>query len=169
MDEDEYHAASGAITERLKNTPEYKDADIVHCYVSMNKRREADTHSLIKAMLAGKKKVVVPKVNPDSGTLSHFELNSFDELSRNSWGVLEPRNGEEVPPDVLELVVVPMVGGDEQGNRIGYGKGFYDRFLTGIKCPLIGLCFEECIADRVPVEDFDVPLDKIVTERRVIG
>jgi len=63
---------------------------------------------------------------------------------------------------------VPMVAGDLKKNRIGYGKGFYDRFLRDLGCPSAGLVFELCIADEIPVEDFDIPLSKLITEKRVI-
>ncbi|HKK44144.1 MAG TPA: 5-formyltetrahydrofolate cyclo-ligase, partial [Balneolaceae bacterium] len=80
----------------------------------------------------------------------------------------EPNGGEQVSPKELDLVVIPMVGGDEQRNRIGYGEGFYDRFLSLVSCPKIGLTFEQNIVERIPVEDFDITLDKIITEQRVI-
>jgi 5-formyltetrahydrofolate cyclo-ligase len=68
----------------------------------------------------------------------------------------------------LGLVIVPMVGGDNQKNRIGYGKGFYDRFLKQVDCPTVGLLFNECLVQKIPVEPFDVSLGKIITEDQII-
>lgn len=147
---------------------EFNTSETVHCYVSMNGRREVDTHGLIRDMFSLGKRVVVPVTNFDEGTLSHFVLNSFDDLESNKWGVLEPNGGKQISPKELDLVVIPMVGGDEQGNRIGYGEGFYDRFLKEVLCPKIGLIFERNIIEQIPVEDFDIPLDKIITEQRII-
>ncbi len=167
--EPEYYGASADIIERLKDLEEYQQAKTIHCYVSMNKRHEVETQVLIKEMLSKGKKVVVPKTNMGDGTLSNFRLHSFDDLEENKWGVLETENGEEVKAEELDLVIVPMVGGDENGNRIGYGRGFYDRFLRNLECPKIGLLFEDNVLKKIPTEKFDVPLDKIITEKRIIA
>lgn len=161
--------ASTAIVQKLKQQQEYINADVIHCYVSINDRREVDTHGLIQEMLSFHKKVVVPVTNFQEGTLTHIHLNSYEKLETNKWGVPEPGDGEEISPEELELVIVPMVAGDEHCNRIGYGKGFYDRFLKQVHCPTIGLIFERNIIEKVPVEDFDIPLNKILTEERIIN
>lgn len=166
--EPEYYGMSADIIECLKGLREYQQASTVHCYVSMNSRREVETHELIKEMLQRQKKVVIPKTNIKERTLSHYRLHSFDDLKKNGWGVLELNKGDEVSVDALDLVIVPMVGGDEQGNRIGYGQGFYDRFLQNVSCPKVGLLFERNILEEIPTEQFDVPLDKIITENRII-
>lgn len=163
-----YEKGSANIVNTLLEQPEFLAAETVHCYVSMNGRGEVDTHGLIKRMFSMGKEVVVPVTNFSDGTLSHIRLNSFGELEKNKWGVLEPQGGEGVSVEEFELVIVPMVGGDEQCNRIGYGKGFYDRFLQHVACPTVGLIFEQNILPKLPVEKFDIPLDKIITEQRVI-
>lgn len=170
ISESDYSAYSSKIMATLRQQREYRSAHVIHCYVSMNDRREVDTHSLIKAMIGEGREVVVPVTHSEDRTLSHFALSSFDELAPSKWGVLEPGakvDNKRTPPD-LELVVVPMVGGDEQGHRIGYGGGFYDRFLNNVQCPAIGLCFEQNMVPSLPTGDHDVPLDKIITEQRVI-
>jgi 5-formyltetrahydrofolate cyclo-ligase len=168
ISEPEFYGASADIIEELKEQRKYQNADTVHCYVSMNKRREVATHELIQEMIFKGRRVIVPVTNFESGTLTHIQLTSFSDLEENEWGVLEPGRGSEVSPEVLELVIVPMVGGDEHCNRIGYGKGFYDRFLQNVDCPTIGLAFENTIIDQVPTEKFDIPLDKIITEKRIL-
>lgn len=170
ISEEKYVDASSRITERLRGQPEYRNAALIHCYVSLNDRGEVDTHPLIRAMLHTEKRVVVPATDFETDTLRHVILNSYDDLSPNKWGVPEPETDAGIEADVgeLELVIVPMVAGDRQCNRLGYGKGFYDRFLAETECPTLGLCFEECIVDVIPVEPFDVRLDKIITQNRVI-
>ncbi|WP_138429485.1 5-formyltetrahydrofolate cyclo-ligase [Fodinibius saliphilus] len=153
----------------LKDKPAFLEADVIHCYVSMNSRGEVDTHHLLKELLNSDKDVIVPISNFADHTLSHIRLDSFDQLKENKWGVLEPDEGEEVSIDQVDLVVVPMVGGDECANRIGYGKGFYDRFLKDVSALKIGLCFEQNIVPKLPVEEFDIPLDHIITEERIIS
>lgn len=166
--QEKYRLASDSIIRRLQEQSEYSAVKTVHCYVSMNGRREVDTHGLIKKMLSGDKRVIVPVTDFNEYTLSHVNLTSFDMLETNKWGVLEPPSGEEISADEMELVIVPMVGADEQGNRIGYGKGFYDRFLKEVNCPKVGLIFEQNVVEEVPSGKYDIPLDKIITEHRVI-
>lgn len=168
ISEEVFAEGSAKIIRQLKQQREFKSADVIHCYVSINERREVDTHGVIKEMLASDKKVVVPVTNFQQKTLTHLQLDSYDELKANKWGVHEPRNGEEVSPEELELVIVPMVGGDTKCNRIGYGEGFYDRFLDQVNCPKVGLVFQSNIVEHVPTEEFDIPLDKIITESRII-
>lgn len=120
-------------------------------------------------MIQEGKKVVVPKMNFQAKSMKHIHLTSFDRLEKNEWGILEPRSGPETLLKDIELVVVPMVGADEEKNRIGYGGGFYDRFLSKLEATFIGLTFECCIrAEGIPVDEHDVPLDKIITEKRLI-
>lgn len=168
ISEPEFYGASADIIEELKEQREYQNAETVHCYVSMNGRREVATRELIKEMIARGVHVIVPVTNFENGTLTHIRLTSFSDLQKNKWGVLEPKVGREVSPEILDLVIVPMVGGDENCNRIGYGKGFYDRFLKQVNCAKIGLSFEITITDKVPTEEFDIPLDKIITEKRIL-
>ena len=168
LPEDEFSRKSDHIIKRLRRQAEFSKAKTVHCFVSMNERREVNTHDLVREMISNGKRVVVPVTNFSEGTLRHLQLDSFDDLESNKWGVLEPDDGREVKPAEMDLVIVPMVGGDEGGNRLGYGEGFYDRFLKGVSCPKIGLLFEKNVIQEIPVEDFDIPMDKIITEDRVI-
>lgn len=168
LPEKHYLQKSKQIYERLKNLDEFKQANFVHCYVSINKRREVNTHPLLKEMLQAGKNVAVPFTQIEKGTLRHIQLKHFEDLESNRWGVLEPGEGDEIHPGKLDLVIVPMVGGDLNKNRIGYGKGFYDRFLAKTNCPKIGLLFEECLVERLPAERFDVRLNKVVTESKIV-
>lgn len=165
ISEEAYLHKSEKICEHLQNIAVFKQANVVHCYVSMNERNEVNTHPLIKQMLAGDKQVVVPVTKMEEGTLHHTRLNRFNELKPNKWGVLEPQGGFEVSPEVLDLVIVPMAGADAHKNRIGYGGGFYDRFLAHTNCPKVGLLFEKCLVESLPTESFDIPLDKLIMEK----
>lgn len=169
LSETDYLQKSEEIVSRLVEQPEFVAASTVHCYVSMEKRREVNTRALIKKILDQKKRLAVPVTDFETMRLESCLLKRFKDLEKNKWGVLEPKEGSRLSPQEFDLVVVPMVGGDEERNRIGYGKGFYDRFLSEVTCTTIGLSFETCIAESVPAEDFDVPLHKVITEERVIG
>lgn len=164
----EYREKSDKIIANLKTQPEFQEADIIHCYVSMNQRNEVDTHGLLKYLIKSEKRPAVSITNFEDGSLSHQYLRSFDDLRKNKWGVLEPAGGEEARVENFDLVIVPMVGGDDERNRIGYGKGFYDRFLQKVNCPTIGLLFDRCLVPSIPVEPFDVSLDKCISESKII-
>lgn len=168
LNQEAYREKSTRIITRLKAQPEFIDAGIIHCYVSMNDRKEVDTHGLLQDLVRSEKKPVVSITHFEDGTLSHRYLDSLDDLRENKWGVLEPVEGEDANVSDLELVIVPMVGGDAEKNRIGYGKGFYDRFLQNVSCPKIGLLFDDCLVQSIPVEPFDISLDKCITESKVI-
>jgi 5-formyltetrahydrofolate cyclo-ligase len=165
----DYLEHSACIISRLKKLDSFKKAGIIHCYVSINERREVNTHPLIKEMLLGTKKVVVPVMQMKEHKLKHIQLDHFEDLQPNRWQILEPHGGEEVPPEQLELILVPMVGGDFHKNRIGYGGGYYDQFLKNADCPSVGLLFDYCLLDQVPVEPFDMPLTKIITQKQIIS
>ena len=164
-----YREKSAKIIASLKKQPEFIKAETIHCYVSMNERNEVDTHGLLKYLVESEKKPVASITNFQDGTLSHRYLTSLDHLQENKWGVLEPVGGEVAEANEFDLVIVPMVGGDGDKNRIGYGKGFYDRFLENVTCPTIGLLFDDCLIRSVPVEPFDISLDKCITERKIIS
>jgi 5-formyltetrahydrofolate cyclo-ligase len=168
MLEEAWQLKSTQIINRLKRLSEFKRAEMIHCYVSMNERREVNTHSLIKELLESSKKIAAPVTQLKTGALKHIQLNDFDELQPNKWHVLEPVGCKEIAIEKLELVIVPMAGGDHHRNRIGYGKGFYDRFLQNVRCPSVGLLFEQCLVEKLPVEPFDIQLTKIITEERII-
>lgn len=163
-----YKKASATIVKKLQSLEEFRQSKTIHCYVSMNDRREVNTHRLIQRMLQGNKTVVVPVTQFADKSLKHVALTSFGHLKPNKWGVLEPEIGAQVSHEQVDLVVVPMVGADEQCNRIGYGAGFYDRFLSSIEVIKIGLIFENNVEEYIPTEPFDVRMDKIITDERII-
>ena len=151
----------------VKGLPEFKSAETIHCYVSMNERKEVDTHSLIKDLIDSGKNVVVPVTNFKNGELEHSKLTSFDELEVNKWGVLEPKNVLN-SEDEIDIIIVPLLAADKNFNRLGYGKGFYDRFLENEKALKVGVLFHEFILEKIPVEDFDEKLDILISEKKIL-
>lgn len=164
----QFQKKSRAIIEQLKSLTAFWDAKTLHTYVSINEKNEVDTVPLITSALHESKQVVVPKMK-GNGLLKHILIHSLDELTENSWGVPEPIHEKSVSVEKLDLVVVPMVVGDVDKNRIGYGKGFYDRFLSQVSVPKVGLLFECQLSKiKLPTESFDIPLDVLITEERKI-
>lgn len=169
LSESQIASSNVSIFEKVISLEEFKEADTIHIYASMSERNEVDTFSIIDYALRKKKKVIVP-VMMEAGKLKHCEIDSTKSLEKNSWGVPEPVNQkllDEVNPDVI---FVPMVAGDLQKNRLGYGKGYYDRFLAATKSVKAGLLFETQLSKKpIPVDYYDVPLDILITENRILS
>ncbi len=167
----EVRSKSNKIKKLLFQLPEFKKAKTVMFYVSFGK--EAATHNMIKEAIQQKKKVVVPKIK-SKRNLAVYEIDNFNkDLTRGSFGILEPTHSKRriTPKTEIDLVVVPGVCFDRKnGIRLGFGAGYYDRFLQEIKdtAVLIGIAFERQLAQGVPCMVHDVNMHKIVTERRVL-
>ena len=161
-----WEALSNLVIENLKAIPQFREAKTIHVFVSMNERNEVNTHLLIQELISTGKKVIVPVTDFSTGTLKHSTLPSFDLLEANKWGVLEPKETvftDEKP----DAILVPLLAADFDFNRLGYGKGFYDRFLADSSAIKIGLVFQEYILNKIPVERFDQKLDILVSEKEV--
>lgn len=166
----EVYSKSRFIFSNLINTEVYKKAETVHCYVSINRQNEAETRNLIQFMLGEGKVVVVPKMEVN-GKLSHYKIRDLEELNENRWGVAEPDGDNSRRADVIEfdLIIVPMVAGDKQKNRLGYGKGYYDRFLSGLNTTKAGLLFDLQLCEtKLPTDKYDVKMDMLITESAIL-
>ncbi|MEX0646589.1 MAG: 5-formyltetrahydrofolate cyclo-ligase [Balneolaceae bacterium] len=160
---------SNQIIEKLVNLSLFKSSRVIHCYVSMNIRKEVHTHEFINQSIQKEKKILVPKMK-SGGRLSHSAISSLDELEINEWGVPEPVTENYPDSSGIDLVIVPMVSGDRKLNRLGYGMGYYDRFLKDLSAFKIGLLFDCQLYDKaLPVEEFDIPLDMLITESETVA
>jgi 5-formyltetrahydrofolate cyclo-ligase len=174
LDEEEYRTRSALITARAATLPELRNARCVHVYWPLTARREVDTRPLIDWLHATNKQIVLPVVlnfGPAGGgppRLEHRLFVSDDRLRPNPWGVLEPVNEEVIPVADLDAVVVPALGADRGGYRIGHGRGYYDEMLRSMAVPTIALVYAGCLSSRVPREQHDVPVSVIVTESEII-
>lgn len=168
LQEKEWKHSSRLIIEKLISTEEFRTSDLIHTYVSMAANREVYTFDLIKRCFDAGKTVVVPRMK-QGGELTHHQISSTELLSRNKWGVYEPPEEDEVEFPDKTLVVVPMVAADFDRNRLGYGKGYYDRFLSTVNGAKIGLCFNFNLSwTPLPAESFDVKMDKVISEQFII-
>jgi 5-formyltetrahydrofolate cyclo-ligase len=131
-----------------------------------SKPGEVDTSVLIRALLDHGVRVVVPIIEPETVTLRLSYLDDPSLLVPSTFGVPEPIGNEQpADPEAVEAVLMPLLGFDRAGNRLGYGAGYYDRFLDAHPVAMkigVALACQECA--RVPAEPFDVPLDWVVTE-----
>lgn len=142
--------------------PEYKRARTVFSYVSMD--HEIDTKNLIAVMLAEGKRVAVP-LCVGKGTMEARQIQSLGELWPRTWGILEPPDSAPVvAPCHIDVALIPCVCGNEKGQRLGYGGGFYDAYLQSCACTKILLCRRALMAEIIPVEEHDVVMDIVVSE-----
>jgi len=160
---------SNKIKKRLYEINEFKQASNILLYISYN--NEVYTHDMIKERMSNKKNMIVPISDRENRCLILSKLDNWDNLETGSYGILEPRKDKikEYSIDKVDLVIVPGVGFDESGHRIGHGKGYYDDLLrNSTKASHIGLAFESQLVKKIPTEAHDLPVHKIVTEKRVI-
>ncbi|MBQ7793240.1 MAG: 5-formyltetrahydrofolate cyclo-ligase [Clostridia bacterium] len=153
------------IWERVKALDVYKSAENILCYASVG--YEVDTYNLMRTILADGKKLYLPRCEVETHSIIPCQVYDLAELEKGAYGIPEP-SGEGVSPSVFDLVIVPAVAFDRSKARLGYGGGYYDRFLPktdAIKC-LIAFRAQE--AQKIPCEKTDIPMDMIVTEREVI-
>ena len=143
----------------------------VHTYIASEKQGEADISALTRYLEFKNPglKILVPKIDITSGDMQHFHFNDEVELIHNAFGIAEPAGGETFSPDEIDLVLVPLLAFDKRGFRVGYGKGYYDKFLSVCRQDVIkiGLSFfdpEEQIDD---INQFDIPLNYCVTPQQV--
>ncbi len=168
---------SKTICESFIALPEYQAAKTVMWYIDC--RSETRTKpQLEKEIEKGEKQIIVPYCTSDEkgdNKLGLWRLDRFDELVVGKWSILEPPRDKwgdpekEVNPEDLDLVMVPGVGFDRNGGRMGNGQGYYDRLLEKARrdCPLIALCYESQLFEEILVGPFDVFMDKVITEKNV--
>ena len=157
---------SRRITARLLVLKEWQDAESVFCYVGTD--RELDTAGILEAALQEGKRLAVPKIN-GKGIMTAREIFSLKELSPGHMGILEPSDTAPVlAGEELSLVIVPGLAFDPEGFRLGYGGGYYDRYLKGLSACTIGLCREACLCSRLPRESHDIHVRMVLTEARTL-
>ncbi len=157
---------SGIICKKVTQLPEYQNAETVYAYVPLD--REVSTIPLIEAAWADGKRVAVPQVIGD-GRMRFVVLNDWDQLEEGHFHVREPKFGVEAE-DSKALMIMPGVAFDLSRNRIGYGKGYYDRFLSQEpEHTTVALSFEFALFPEIPSEENDRKPDLIVTDQRLIG
>ena len=148
----------------------HKSCKTIMAYVDMPK--EVKTDIIINTLLNMGKDVAVPVCVPASYELIASKILSLDELKSGHYGILEPKKEYLRPmaPDTFDVILVPGSAFDVYGNRIGHGKGYYDRFLSKVpqETLKIGLAFDYQILPRLPVEHYDIPVNCIITERGII-
>ena len=144
---------------QLNAYPEFISAKVVFCYVSAH--GEVWTHNLIKELLKIKE-VVVPYCTDKEGSMICVKIKSFDDLKVGSFKILEPRGPLAFPKEKIDFAIVPAIAFDADGFRLGYGKGYYDRFLSDISPFKLGVCQKEFFLDLLPHDKYDIKMDSVL-------
>lgn len=141
---------------------------IYHLFMTNEKNKEIDTSYLLSVIQGKDKQPVIPKI-VDENRLEHFLLNDQTLLKNNRWGIPEPLSGITINPKQIEVVFVPLLVFDQHGHRVGYGKGYYDRFLD--QCSestlKVGLTFFDPVTKIEDIETHDISLDFALTPERI--
>ena len=156
---------SGLIFNKIISLSEYKNANIIGLYNSIGS--EVNTSEMIEYFISDDKIVCLPRVFGDD--LKFYRIYSLnDKFEKSKFNVLEPiiDSNNYIDVDKIDLLLVPGVCFDVYKNRLGYGKGYYDRYLENADVMKIGICYEEQIISKLPVSNNDVRLDKVITDKR---
>jgi len=144
------------------------EANYYHLFLPITRLKEVNSEFLLHILQGKDKSVVLSKSDFTNNTLSHFLLEDNTVIRTNSYGIPEPESGLRVPADHIDVVFVPLLAFDETGNRLGYGKGFYDRFLSSCKPSTIKVGLSLFPAhDKLPHTLTDVPLNYCITPTKV--
>ncbi len=164
MGEEEVRLYSESINERIKSLYEFKEAKKLLLFCPF--RKEPDITPLFLESASSGKETIFPKV--DNNDLRLYKVDSMEAFKRGSFCILEPQYGEEVSPEEIDLVLVPGLAFNIRGYRIGFGKGFYDRLLKKIRGTKVGVAYSFQVVEELPTDEWDQPVDLIVTEKYVI-
>jgi 5-formyltetrahydrofolate cyclo-ligase len=145
------------------------DKTFYHIFLSIEEQKEINTDYILNILAGKDKNIIVSKSNFEDYSMTHYLLTDNTKIKKNAYNIPEPVDGIEIPSSQLEVVFIPLLAFDKLGNRVGYGKGFYDRFLANCKPKTlkIGLSFFEVEADVFEASEDDIRLDYCVTPNRV--
>lgn len=145
------------------------DKSFFHIFLSIEEQKEVNTEYILNILAGKDKNIVISKSNFKNLSLTHYLLTDSTRIKKNHYNIPEPIEGIEINSSQIEVVFVPLLVFDKKGNRIGYGKGFYDRFLSNCKPETIkiGLSFFEAETEVFETDDNDISLDYCVTPLQV--
>lgn len=164
----DYEHYSYMIARRLYEETLWKEANTIG--ITVSKIPEVDTFQIIRRAWDEGKKVVIPKCNPKHKTLEFRTLTAFNQLESVYYGLLEPKPDmtEEVQPDEIDLLIVPGLAYTNRKFRLGFGGGYYDRFLQSYNGHTLSLAFHMQLVEKIPMEEHDLPVGKIITDQGII-
>ena len=169
LTETEVQSLSQHIFENFISTFGLKENQKVHCFLSIPEKGEVDTASFLNSFFENEIRVFVPKIV--KGKLISLEITKGTLLIESAWGIKEPAGNEDCGVKDFNFIITPLLYSDQFGNRVGYGKGFYDRFFSEINPDAIkvGVSFFPPNEKVEDISEFDVPLNHLVTPTEVLS
>jgi len=172
LSEAEYGHLNFQLYQNFFSTIDLSFVKVLHTFLPIIKKKEVDTWLILDRIRREFPhiRISIPKVNSQTGVFDGFYFEGLHQLALNEWGIQEPKQGIPTEPEKIDLVLIPLLAYDKNGHRVGYGKGFYDKFLSTCRsdCKKIGLSFfdvEEKISDANQV---DIKLDLCITPTQII-
>jgi len=167
----ELELASSQIAARFFEKFDLSNINVLHCFISISRFNEIDTRPIFQRIWAEFPHIqtVVPRISRETDELESLKYGPDVELVHNKWQIGEPTHNERVEPGDIDIVLVPLLCVDMSGNRAGYGRGFYDRFLARCRtdCAKVGLSFFSPIEQIDDAHDGDIKLDRCITRENV--
>lgn len=168
INKDMFKLKSQMIHNKLLNMDELKQANVIA--ITISQYPEVDTIHLIEQLWKIGKQVAIPKCKHETRQMDFYKINSFDELEVVFKNLQEPIISKTslIEKNEIDLLISPGIAFDKKGFRLGYGGGYYDRYLVDFVKPTISMAFEVQIVENLPVDAYDLPICKIVTEEQII-
>lgn len=173
LSEAEYLQVNQQLCENFFASIDLSFVKVLHTFLPIEKQREVNTWLIIERIRREFPhiRISIPKINNQTSTIESFYFEGLHQLEKNTWGIAEPKQGIPTPVEKIDIVLVPLLAFDERGNRVGYGRGFYDKFLATCTdaSKKIGLSFFPPIESIRDIQTTDVPIDLAVTPQGVLA
>ncbi len=166
MTAEEVRIKSSLAQQNFLSSKIYQDAECIMLYMPIG--NETHTETVISRAFNDGKYVVFPVTNPKTGEITAYFANQDTCFKKGAFSVNEPISMQEALPSQIDVVLVPGIAFDRKGNRIGFGKGCYDRFLSNISALKIGFCYDLQICNEFESDAYDIKMDFLVTETEII-
>lgn len=163
LDSDSFKCRNEKLCEKVLDLVRLERVKTIHVFLPIKRNNEPDITHIFEELRSLGVKIVTSKTNFKQKTLSHWSLERDTHLVLSSMGIYEPKNAIEVDFSEVDLVLVPLTAADKQGNRIGYGGGFYDQLLENSAVTKVGLALAPLLDHLLQTEEWDVVLDQILT------
>jgi 5-formyltetrahydrofolate cyclo-ligase len=170
LSEAEFQRLNKLIVQHFFASIDLKTIQVLHTFLPIEKQKEVNTWQIIDGIQKSHPhiKISVPRINNQLSIIENFYFENREQLEKNTWGILEPKQGIPTPLEKIDTVLVPLLGFDKKGNRVGYGRGFYDKFLATTSAKKIGLSFFEPVKAIEGMSPQDIPLDLVVCPEGVV-
>ena len=169
MDKDEQQEVSLTLQDVLFESDLWQKAQTIGTYLSVGS--EWDTRAIVNRAFQDGKKVAVPKTIPKTKELIFYEMTDWSQINKDGYFGLDEPDVEKTTPvkkDAIDLLIVPGLVFTKKGYRVGFGGGYYDRYLTDFIQPTVSLVHTKQFVEDFPIEPFDIPVQYLVTEKGII-